>query len=371
MTNIFEWNPTLDQTYDADFTNNTLTTENTNNGLFPVNGFYKKDSDFTLVVDDNTNVTLAVDPNIPEISNHINWSSEVYGKAINVVKGTLTCLGTPQESNVTGTANLLLNGLSNNCLSLNVDGSLYFISYNNNVLEGVNAHVRNSGILKFINSEYISIRGSEDIYDTSAAAFIDDDASFVAEAKTSVFVHNYHFIASSNSDRSLFIKSLNGSIEFTNYDSEGTRGIKLLKNAKAHIQSANFKLNHAKVYAHRDSYLTIKTDNLVVNDGGRFTLTDKGVISLEGASKKAFTFTGSIAASYPQKLFSFSTSPGLVDGYYKFYGLDSGAGLNLLLSYGLLSVDGVTTEQYLRDVLYFQDLMDGSNKYLKIGMKNL
>lgn len=367
MVNIFDWDPVLDQTYDADYSNAELTSEVTY-GQFPSNCFYKKDADFTLAADSTTDLKLLVDASVSDTRTHINWTSSIYGKSINIVNGALSCRGAPVGANYVGTTSALISGSTYNCLSLNVDGQLIFDSYEASVIEGVNVHVRNNGSLQFKNNNYVTLVGAQDKFDTAAVVVVDDEARFIADSNKGIFIHNLHFNVASEVDDALYLKSIHGSVEFNNYDYEDTRGIHLRKNSKTQISGLSLKINNAKITCRNNSSIIVQADNLLVGTAGRFTLSDKAIIAFEGLTRKDFLLTGSTAASYPTKLFSFNTSSGEKGGYYKFYGLDSGAGLNLLLAFGLLSVDGITSENILRNKLYFQDMMDGSNKYLKIGL---
>lgn len=366
----FEWNPEINQTYDAEYGDTTLTKEVTL-GAHPLYRFLKTDADFTLSGEVATKLMLTVDPdaNLAPSANHIDWSSDTYGRVVNVVKGTLTCRGTTGAPGAFNNFNVQIAGGKYKALTLNVDGNLIFNKYKVVLFQTVDVHVRNSGSVVFDDVNSVIIDGGANDFDDTRID-IDDEASFILDAQKSISITAAHFKVNSSSSLGLHIRSREADINFDMYvGAENTKGISLINTSKGRLISTAISLDHARLYAKNNSLLEIKTDKITAKEGARFTVSENGEIVFEGASAKPIRLTGSIAASYPQKMFSFNTPALTGNACFKMFGITSGSGLSLLLAYELISLNGNTGERYLRSKLKFQDLVSDGNSYLKISLQ--
>lgn len=99
MTKYFSWNPVHDQIFDGEYNDQTLTTEDRVDD-YSIYTFNKVNSNFSMSALGNTTLNLNVNKDAVNVKNHIYWSSNVYGKVINIITGRLWCNGSYGGKNI-------------------------------------------------------------------------------------------------------------------------------------------------------------------------------------------------------------------------------------------------------------------------------
>lgn len=359
MSNQFTWNPVEDQIYDASYGIATLSQQEEVEG-YSSYSFCKINSNFdlsakTVAVPDYT-LTFNVSSDVTSTQNHIYWTSESYGKSINIVNGSMRCNG----FNSNYQQNVYIVGESENCLNLNIYDGIKFGSYQTILMQNVDMNIKNIGYMWSM-STYFIITGY------SVNVVLLDNSYIIISAINGIHIDNVNFDINTLDKMGLYLSSLR--ISFFNYALNDNRGIALHNNSKGLVQGALILLNDAKIFVNDTAILNIEVDQLDATNGGRFTVSESGKINFTGYTKLPLPVPGSIAAPYPVGLYAFDAPHGAIDAYFKFGGNYSDSDINFMLSNKLISVNGNTDQLYLQDVLIFEIGLDNGGRYLKIHMK--
>ncbi|MDP8252038.1 hypothetical protein [Pseudochrobactrum saccharolyticum] len=355
MTKYFSWNPVHDQIFDGEYNDQTLTTEDRVDD-YSIYTFNKVNSNFSMSALGNTTLNLNVNKDAVNVKNHIYWSSNVYGKVINIITGRLWCNGSYGGKKY----NAVIESYRPNYLSFNVSSIFLMRNYNNILFQNVYMNANSSGSLLITGNNNVVFSGD------GGDINIYDNFSYQINYSNRIHIENVNFNINIKGDSHIGFELNASIIEFFSYDKDGNRGIKLNNISYGNIYSPRISLNDAKIYINDNAILRFSTDNLVVTSGGRFTISSNGQMNASGLVNNSLGFSGSDLSSYPKGLFSFNAPNGAINGFFTFDGWTTGKELSDLFMYELISVNGNTDETYLRSVLNFED----ANSGLKISMNN-
>lgn len=370
MVKTFIWNPIENQIYDSSYGFQTLTTENTINGKYPALAFSKHNSSFTTTGDSFP----LFDCHNSDQTNTVNFYADTPGNKVLNSGAAMAFIG--QEDNYytkihdfTAKASVL------NFLSFENESQFDINSFDNVTFHNTPIKCTKNSSFKIECISTFYFGGDFNYISTEDLSFI--DISIIGnqniDNKNSIIIDNAQINLNNNPNTipALVLNSQYVDLHFKNYIPIEERGIEAKLSSKALIIGQTIFVNHAKIHAKDSSAIELHGEKIVVDYGGRFTVSDNGSMLFTSYHSQPFVFYGGGKQTYPKGMFYFDAPNGPNGSSFKIKNVGNAFNKNALLDDELISVNGNTSYEKIDELINFEFVNPTGNEpnYLILTMK--
>lgn len=371
MVKTFIWNPIENQIYDSSYGFQTLTTENTINGKYPALAFYKHNSSFT-----TTGKSFPIlDCHNSDQVYSVHFYADTPGNKVLNSGIALSFIG--QENYYsTKTHDFTAKASIVNFLSFENESQFDINAFDNVAFHNTPIKCTKNSIF---NIEYIStfyFGGDFNYISTEDLSSINISTTGIQNNdnnKNSIIFDNAQIDLNnaSNITPAFVLNSQSIDIHFKNYIPIEERGIEAKLSSKAVMIGQTIFVNHAKMHAKDSSAIELNGEKIVVDHGGRFTVSDNGSMLFTSYHSQPFVFQGNGKQTYPKGMFHFDAPNGPNGSSFKIKNVGNAYNMDALLKEELISVNGNTKLEHVYDLINFEFVNPIGNEpnYLILTMK--